>query len=311
MVGRVSMPAREDVPVHVMTRRQYHVSRQNHVACHRTLYCREQLLGPRKMPAKSEPAGVASKSPAISRSAIGAALLISLQFSSRILTFVVNQVLLRYLSPELLGISTQLELYSITVLFFARESLRIAIQRQADTKDDDFENSDKSDRSHVDARTAAGRSQAIVNLAYISIGLGAVFASGFAWLYLHTTPAQNPFVLETPYVRESLFIYGFAAIGELLAEPCYVIAQQKARFEVRASAESTATVLRCLMTCGCAILASRMGRDIGVLPFALGQGIYALSLTIVYYWKFRTTSSTSGFSLIPTRISRYVLLSTS
>ncbi|KAN0108384.1 Rft-1 domain containing protein [Hyaloscypha variabilis] len=255
------------------------------------------------MPAKSESAGVASKSPAISRSAIGAALLISLQFSSRILTFVVNQVLLRYLSPELLGISTQLELYSITVLFFARESLRIAIQRQADTKDDDFENSDKSDRSHVDARTAAGRSQAIVNLAYISIGLGAVFASGFAWLYLHTTPAQNPFVLETPYVRESLFIYGFAAIGELLAEPCYVIAQQKARFEVRASAESTATVLRCLMTCGCAILASRMGRDIGVLPFALGQGIYALSLTIVYYWKFRTTSSTSGFSLIPTRIS--------
>ncbi|PMD44281.1 Rft-1-domain-containing protein [Hyaloscypha variabilis F] len=255
------------------------------------------------MPAKSESAGVAGKSPAISRSAIGAALLISLQFSSRILTFVVNQVLLRYLSPELLGISTQLELYSITVLFFARESLRIAIQRQADTKDDDFENSDKSDRSHVDARTAAGRSQAIVNLAYISIGLGAVFASGFAWLYLHTTPAQNPFVLETPYVRESLFIYGFAAIGELLAEPCYVIAQQKARFEVRASAESTATVLRCLMTCGCAILASRMGRDIGVLPFALGQGIYALSLTIVYYWKFRTTSSTSGFSLIPTRIS--------
>jgi len=253
------------------------------------------------MPVISGSTAGATKAPILSGSAIGAALLIGLQFSSRILTFVVNQVLLRYLSPELLGISTQLELYSITVLFFARESLRNAVQRQDDTTD---EGSKSLDKNPVDATTSAGRSQTIVNLAYISIGLGAVFAPGFAWLYLQTTPAQNPSVLETPYMRESLFVYALAAIGELLAEPCYVIAQQKARFEVRATAESTATVLRCLVTCGFAIWASRSGIDIGVLPFALGQGVYAVSLTLIYYWKFWSISSTSRFSLIPTRISR-------
>src|SRR4051794_22555687 len=49
----------------------------------------------------------------LSTSAQGATFLILLQITSRALTFGVNQVLLRYLSPELLGISTQLELYLI------------------------------------------------------------------------------------------------------------------------------------------------------------------------------------------------------
>jgi oligosaccharide translocation protein RFT1 len=238
-----------------------------------------------------------------SRSAVGAAMLIGLQFSSRALTFIVNQVLLHYLSPEHLGISTQLELYSITVLFFARESFRVAIQRQSDTADTaSNEERKRVPKGHVDARTAAGRSQAIVNLSYISISLGIVFAFGFAWLYLRIAPTRDPTVLETPYIRESLIIYGLAAVWELLTEPCYVIAQQKAKFETRAAAESTATVLRCLMTCGSTIWASRAGMDIGVLPFALGQGVYAVSLSIVYYWNLWSISSTHGFSLSPTRL---------
>src|SRR3954470_10544401 len=67
---------------------------------------------------------------ALSASAKGATFLILLQVLSRAFTFIVNQVLLRYLSPELLGLSTQLELYSISVLFFSREHIRVAVQRQ-------------------------------------------------------------------------------------------------------------------------------------------------------------------------------------
>jgi len=250
------------------------------------------------------------ESQASTSSAVGAALLIGQQFGSRGLTFIVNQVLLRYLSPELLGVSTQLEVYSITVLFFARESLRVAIQRQPDTADEasDKKDVEKVPKGHVDARTSAGRTQAIVNLSYVSVLLGVVFAFAVGWLYISTLSAGDPVVLQTPYFREALKIYGLAAILELLAEPCYVVVQQKSRFGIRASAELTATVLRCLVTCGSAIWASRAGRDIGVLPFALGQGMYAVSLSLVYYMNVWGIASQGGFSLLAKRLySRYIL----
>lgn len=239
-----------------------------------------------------------------SSSAVGAVLLIAQQFGSRGLTFIVNQVLLRYLSPELLGLSTQLEVYSITVLFFARESLRVAIQRQDDTCSIDSEKGVKKEvpKGYVDGKTGAGRTQAIINLAYVSVLLGMIFAFLVGWLYLERLSAKDPSVLETPYFYEALWIYGIASFWELLAEPCYVVIQQKSRFGIRAGVESAATVLRCLLTCGFTVYASRTGFDTGVLPFALGQGIYALSLFVGYHWCLRGIFSTQGFSLLPNPI---------
>ncbi|KAF8865038.1 oligosaccharide translocation protein RFT1, variant [Acephala macrosclerotiorum] len=238
--------------------------------------------------------------PKSTSSATGAALLIAQQFGSRGLTFIVNQVLLRYLSPELLGISTQLEVYSITVLFFARESLRVAIQRQADTEDVSHKTDEEKKKipsGHVDASTSAGRTQAIVNLSYVSVYLGALFAVIVAWLYTWSLSAGDPAVLATPYFPAALKLYGLAAFWELLAEPCYVVVQHKSRFGIRATAEMIATVLRCLTTCGSAIWAAQTGRDIGVLPFAIGQCTYAVSLLLVYYSSAWTIASSNGFSL--------------
>jgi oligosaccharide translocation protein RFT1 len=246
-------------------------------------------------------------------SAKAATLLIALQVGSRALTFTVNQVLLRYLSPELLGISIQLEVYSISVLFFARESLRVAIQRLSDTIDgagDAQPESEKSDRrvpkGYVDGSTSAGKTQTIVNLAYVSIYLGIVFTFGLAWAYLRALRANDPVVLETPYFQEALKLYSFAAFWELLAEPCFVVVQQKSRLKIRAAAESIATVFRCLVTCSSAIWAAQHGLDTGLLPFALGQGMYGMSLLFVYYWSVWGIASASGFSLMAVPIySRY------
>jgi oligosaccharide translocation protein RFT1 len=248
--------------------------------------------------------------PPLSSSATGAVLLIAQQFGSRGLTFVVNQVLLRYLSPELLGVSTQLEVFSITVLFFSRESLRVAIQRQDDTSRVDSEEDVKEGlpSGFVDGRTGAGRTQAIVNLAYVSFILGIFFASLVGYLYCGRLSSSHPLVLETPYFLNALWIYGIASCLELLAEPCYVVVQQKSKFGIRAGVESTATVLRCFLTCGFTVWASRAGLDTGVLPFALGQCIYALSLFVGYYWSLRDITSAGEFSLLPKRIhDRYIL----
>ncbi|KAH6674067.1 Rft protein-domain-containing protein [Halenospora varia] len=250
-------------------------------------------------PPESQPR---TKPSLLTTSAGGAGLLIGLQVGSRALTFVVNQILLRYLSPALLGISTQLEVYSITVLFFARESLRVAIQRQTDDSQDEPRLRDeKPPKGHVNGRTAAGKTQAIVNLAYVSIPLGVLFAVGFAWLYLLSDVAQTA-NLETTHFHSALAIYGLAAIWELFAEPCFVVAQYKSQFKIRAASEATATLLRCLTTCGSAIWASRTGRDLGILPFAIGQATYALSLWLVYNWRLWSMASTEDFSMKPTPI---------
>lgn len=234
----------------------------------------------------------------LAKSARGASLLIILQVASRGLTFAVNQILLRFLSPQLLAISTQLEVYSITVLLFSRESLRIALQRQGSNDVLQQEKKDKAAiianaRGQIDSRSPAGRSQAIVNLSYISIFLGIFFAFTGVWIW---TPEAR--VLETPYFKEALIMYAIATFLELLAEPCFVVVQQHSEFGIRARAESIATFLRCIVTCASAAWAAQKGIDIGVLPFAIGQWVYAISLPVVYYWKTWNISSKGGFSLL-------------
>ncbi|KAJ8108921.1 hypothetical protein OPT61_g7835 [Boeremia exigua] len=208
----------------------------------------------------------------LSASAKGATFLILLQVASRALTFAVNQVLLRFLSPELLGVSAQLELFSISVLYFARESLRVALQRQAHG------------------------TQAVVNLSYLAVitGLPLTYVLAHIWLRSDTP--------NVPYFAEALGLYCIATVIELLTEPSFSAVQQKLLYKVRASAESTATLLRCFGTCGSAILASRIGVDIGVFPFAIGQLAYALGLLVVYLYNLWPVARNEQFSLLPNQL---------
>ncbi|CAA9959185.1 Oligosaccharide translocation protein [Pyrenophora teres f. maculata] len=208
----------------------------------------------------------------LSASAKGATFLILLQVASRALTFAVNQVLLRFLSPELLGVSAQLELFSISVLYFARESLRVALQRQAHG------------------------TQVVINLSYLAVFFGTPLAYLLALLW-HRSDTPN-----VPYFVEALIVYCLATFLELLSEPSFSAVQQKLLYRVRASAESSATLLRCVGTCGSAMLASRAGLDIGVLPFAIGQLAYALALLVVYAYKTWPVAKADGFSLFPEKV---------
>ncbi|KAF2478074.1 Rft-1-domain-containing protein [Lindgomyces ingoldianus] len=204
----------------------------------------------------------------LSSSAKGATFLILFQVLSRALTFIVNQILLRFLSPELLGISAQLELFSISVLYFARESLRVALQRQAPSL------------------------QSVINLSYLSIffGIPLIYSLAFLWLSRETP--------HVPYFVDALNLYCLAIFVELLTEPAFAAVQQKLLYKIRASAESTATLLRCFGTCGVAIWGSWAGVDVGVLPFAVGQLGYAGALLGVYVWRMWPVARSAQFSLL-------------
>lgn len=216
---------------------------------------------------------------ALAASAKGASLLILLQVTTRALTFIINQVLLRYVSPELLGLEAQLALYSITVLYFSRESIRVAVQRRPD------------------------RTDAVVNMAYVSIILGIPLAFVLANLYLRSD------VPNTPYFKESLIIYAISSIVQLATEPAFVVAQQKLQFKIRASSEGLATILKCFTTCGVAVLGSRSGHNLGVLPFAIGELAYGAIRFISYTVQMWSVTAQDGISLLPRRLNAsYVVL---
>ena len=232
----------------------------------------------------------------LASSARGATFLITLQIGSRALTFLVNQILLRHLSPELLGISAQLDLYSTTVLFLARESLRVASLRYVGKVNTGDEKKGEKKNGKDEQEKVGRRLQDIVNVSYIAISLGPILAGGFSRAYLYNATES---VLSVSYFRLALWLYAMAAFVELLSEPCFLVAQQQMLYGVRASAEASATFARCILNCLAAVWASRSGRDIGVLPFAIGQMAYALVLLTVYYAGVWRQGSQLGFSLVP------------
>ncbi|KAF8422682.1 Rft protein-domain-containing protein [Tirmania nivea] len=238
-------------------------------------------------------------------SAEGVKFLVLLQISSRLLTFLVNQVLLRYLSPELLGISIQFELYMITIVYFSRESLRTAIQRygiSSDTGPIPSRANDK-EKTHgpegVIEGTPAAQSQTVVNLAYIPIPLGVLFAAIIAPYYVRSFVSSD--TVSRPYFYESVLLYTVATLLELFSEPGFALSQQMLLYKLRAGAESAAALTRCILTCGLTIYGVKVGlggdSGLGPLPFAVGQLGYAIVLIAFYIGQCWNIARGEGFSL--------------
>jgi hypothetical protein len=64
--------------------------------------------------------------------------------------------------------------------------------------------------------------------------------------------------------------------------------------------------MKTFATVGLVVWASRQGKDLGVLPFAIGQLAYAASLLVVYSARLVFVARSEGFSLFPRGIQRFV-----
>jgi hypothetical protein len=229
----------------------------------------------------------------------GTFLLILIQVASRGLTFIGNQFLLRFLSPALLGIAVQLELVSVTTLYFARESLRVALQRQpAQIVTDER----KTQKERLGQET-----QNIVNLSYLAIFLGLIISAFFGWSYVGSAQQE---VLDSPYFGASSKIYGIATLIELFAEPAFVIIQQKGLYKDRARVETTAAIARCCAACATAVVGYRQGLAPSILPFASGQLAYATVLLALYLAPVLRLSNSENFSITPSQLETSTATST-
>jgi oligosaccharide translocation protein RFT1 len=163
--------------------------------------------------------------------------LVLLQLLSRILTFILNQSLVRLASPEVFGTAAiQFDLIYSTILFLSREGIRNALLRTTNN----------------------------IALARLPLKLGIGVASMIAGIYLYssesTTMGQEGF-----YV--SLGMYVLAALVELGVEPMYIHTVRSGRLGIRMQAEGGMAIVKAVVTFGSLVVSPRRA----LFGFALGQ----------------------------------------
>ncbi|PIL33087.1 transporter [Ganoderma sinense ZZ0214-1] len=187
--------------------------------------------------------------------------LVLLQVFSRVVTFVLNQALVRLVSPQVFGTtSIQFELLLSTILFLSREGVRNALLRASSqhTADHDATN------------------PLITNISLLPVALGIPTAIGSALIYLGSSSLTTS---SQPHFQMSVLLYVSAAFFELLSEPMYIRTQNELRFHVRVRAEGTAVMLKTITTFLVLVIASE---DYALVAFALGQTAYGLTMLVSF-----------------------------
>ncbi|KAF7133760.1 hypothetical protein CNMCM5793_005114 [Aspergillus hiratsukae] len=239
---------------------------------------------------------------ALASSVSGTTVLVMIQLVSRLFTFVANQLVLRNLSPATLGVATQLELFMVTILYFSREAIRLAIQRQPldSLSFPDINRQEKSrtacDRE-IEAQSMA--TQSIVNMSYLSLGIGIALSILLGTSYIQFAAEQ---VAQTSFYRSSVAIVCLASTLELCTEPFFAVVHRYMLYKTRATVEMAAAFVKSLTTCGLFIWASRNGNNVGILPFALGHLSYASVLLCGYSAALSNATSGWHFSFLLSRI---------
>ncbi|KAI9318220.1 Rft protein-domain-containing protein [Dichotomocladium elegans] len=206
----------------------------------------------------------------LASTAKGAYYLVLLQFASRMLTFGLHQIVLRYTSAETLGIaSVKLELLLSTILFISREGFRCALLRSSEEE--------KTERRDM-------AEQKVTNLAYIPTGIGLLTTICACGYYISMIDEST--ATKYPYYRVSVLMFGAGAFAELLIEPLFVLAMNRLYFSLRVSVEGVAVLIRCFVTFGLTLAGVSAGSSshnaYGVLAFAVAQLAFGLTMMVGY-----------------------------
>lgn len=207
--------------------------------------------------------------------ASGASFLIAGQFFAKLLTFTLNQLILKFVGPETFGVNAQLELLITTILFFSREAIRLATQRQSLTgKQPDLYRFEGG----VVENTQSGTIQQVINIGFIPLLVGVPLASLLSYLYLYFSGTGSQ--VDPRTLSLAVIIFALSSVLELLAEPSFLLFQLQLQFRKRASYESIAIFSRCVLTI--AFIMFGRQRDIAIVAFALGQLGYSSVLATLY-----------------------------
>lgn len=217
----------------------------------------------------------------------GASLLMLVQMISKFLTFGLNQLLVRLVSPTLFGTAAYLELLYSTTLFFSREAERLSIQRTNANKN--------PEKIH----------QSIVNFGIVTLIIGLPISTVFMASQFYGTTYQE-ITSVANYFGYTVGLYWLLILVELAIEPIYSLNQYSLNFGKRSKYEGTAVLMKCLSTVSVVVFTSKYVTDVyqknGILllAFGIGQFLYSATLFICY---FRDIRNFPNIRLWPTLIS--------
>jgi oligosaccharide translocation protein RFT1 len=264
-----------------------------------------------------------SKSSTASRFLTGASSLVLLQILTRLVTFLLNQALVRLSTPQIFGTAAiQFELLLSSILFISREGVRLALLRAPDEtskklskkvedgdgdKDESLNNAEGTsparnrkqkrgansivkEKEVAPSNTTQDRILAsnIATLPFL-VGIPMAVVLSFAYGATATEETRNQ-----PYFYISIAAYTISALLQLASEPMYILAQQDLDFAVRMKSEAAGVIFRAAVTVGVLSLASNTGKlgqqagqELGLVAFAMGQLAYGVLVLATYLWTYR------------------------
>ncbi|XP_042195503.1 protein RFT1 homolog isoform X3 [Callorhinchus milii] len=185
----------------------------------------------------------------------------ALQVLFRGMTFLLNAFTLRYVSKEIIGlVNVRLTLLYSTIIFLAREAFRKAC-------------------------LSGGAEQnwtQIINLLWLTVPLGMLWAVLLSWVWLRLLQVPDPALL--PHYEAAVVLFSLSAVVELLVEPLCVLAQAHMCVKLKVISESLSMVTKCVLTVVLVMVVPQWGLFI----FSLAQLVYAVFLLISYVLYFVT-----------------------
>ncbi|EDL88985.1 RFT1 homolog (S. cerevisiae) (predicted) [Rattus norvegicus] len=178
-----------------------------------------------------------------------------LQVLFRLITFVLNAFILRFLSKEIVGVvNVRLTLLYSTTIFLAREAFR---------------------RACLSGGTQRDWTQTL-NLLWLTVPLGIFWSLCLGWVWLQLLEVPDPNVV--PYYGTGVLLFGLSAVVELLGEPFWVLAQAHMFVKLKVLAESMSVILRSVLTALLVLWLPHWGLYI----FSLAQLLYTAVLVLCY-----------------------------
>ena len=203
-----------------------------------------------------------------------------LQVFFRLGTFLINAILLRYISKEVLGlVNVRLALLYSTIIFISRESFRKSCLSKANSE-----------------KTSSNSKKQLVNLIWLSVvvGLFSALVLCFIWMLL----LEQPSIQYLRQYHTTCIFISCSAVIELTIEPLWIFGQKSGFVASKVILEGILLLVRSVS----AVLIVILKPQYGLYAFAISYSVSSVFYAALYFFYFCkvicSKDNSSGFSSI-------------